>query len=155
MKTSLSSKVLAPRALAALAAGLLLGCGSTTATSSGASYPSREATCQFDLLTAMPAGGFSEIGTIDVTPGAYGFNVYRDLSAFGDHVRPNVCQMGGDAVVASANGFGMYIQATVLKSNGEVAQAAAAPATGGCHVDTQCKGDRVCVSGACVDPSTK
>lgn len=27
------------------------------------------------------------------------------------------------------------------------------PASGGCQYDTQCKGDRVCTSGACVDPT--
>lgn len=28
-----------------------------------------------------------------------------------------------------------------------------APAAGGCQYDTQCKGDRVCVNGACVAPA--
>lgn len=31
----------------------------------------------------------------------------------------------------------------------------AAPAAGGCTKDTDCKGDRVCVKGDCVDPAPK
>lgn len=35
------------------------------------------------------------------------------------------------------------------------ATARQAPAQDGCSYDTQCKGDRICVQGACVDPEGK
>ena len=69
-------------------------------------------------------------------------------------------QLGGDAAIASANGFGWYIKASVLKRvasapTSAVAAVAAAPAIrhGGCEFDTQCKGDRICVDGECEAPA--
>jgi len=60
---------------------------------------------------------------------------------------------GGDAAIAYANGYGYYIKATVLKGTGRPAPVSLTSApSGGCTYDTQCKGDRVCVAGACVDP---
>jgi hypothetical protein len=138
-------------ALLALAA-LSAACGSTTATRTGANYPAREAACDFELLTTSPAAGFEEIGTVDVSRGAYATNVYTDLSSFGDHIRPNVCEMGGDALVATQTGFGAYTKATVFKKTDQGARVGDASASTGCQVDTQCKGERVCVAGACVDP---
>jgi hypothetical protein len=141
-------------ALVALVA-LCSACGATTATLTGARYAPREASCEFELLTTALAPGYDEIGTIDVSRGAYATNVYTDLSAFGDHIRPDVCQMGGDAIVASQSGFGAYTRATVLKKTAQAARVADAAPVSGCQIDTQCKGDRVCVAGACVDPARK
>jgi hypothetical protein len=84
---------------------------------------------------------------------------FTSLSDFKDHIRENVCQLGGDAAIASANGLDRYIKASVLKRvAGEPTApvaAAAAPATkhGGCEFDTQCKGDRICVDGECEAPA--
>ncbi len=117
------------------------------------------------MFTTPPATGFVEIAAIDVKPGGYGTNMYTDAGGFKDKIRPYVCQAGGDAAIAYANGYGMYIKATVLKAVASPqpepnALAAVDPsqppppsAEAGCHFDTQCKGDRICVNGGCVAPT--
>ena len=122
--------------------------------------PAREPRCDFQILTAAPSGGFVEIGTVDVNPGAYGSNSYRKIDSFKHEIQPYVCLAGGDAAIAYANGYGMYMKATILKATAGAAQAAPAAARDttaggdtGCKYDTQCKGDRICVAGACADPS--
>ena len=117
------------------------------------------------MLTAAPAGDYVEIGTLDVTV-AYG--QFTQLSSFKKAIAPRVCEAGGDTVIALANGAGDYIKATVLKSGAAPsAQGAASatgaptltqasiPAPGACTFDTQCKGDRVCAKGECVEPKGK
>lgn len=135
----------------------LVACGSTTMTTTGPQEPSRGEHCGFHVLTAMPAGQFVEIGTIDVDHGSYGTNTFRTLDAFKEHIRPHVCQAGGDVAVALANGEGMYIKATVLKAKAATAEAQVSPpdVAAGCRFDTQCKGERLCVKGECVDPEKK
>jgi hypothetical protein len=82
-----------------------------------------------------------------------------------------VCKAGGDGAIAFANGYGMWIKATVIKRTGVAAApapaaapvasapAAAIPAAAsgaehsGCSYDTQCKGDRICEAGRCVSPT--
>jgi hypothetical protein len=123
-------------------------------TRTGPQLPSRGDQCDFQALTTPPAGGFVEIGTIDVQS-AFAITKLDDFKA---RIEPYVCQAGGDAAVAWANGYGIYVKATVLKSKGaptEAQQPAPAQAGGGCQFDTQCKGDRVCVKGECVDPVKK
>jgi len=108
------------------------------------------------MLTAVPAGGFTEIGTVDVVPGAYGENATTNLSDFKRNIRPYVCKAGGDAAVAQANGYGIYIKATILTTSPSAAVTASEgtpkPQSGGCQYDMQCKGDRICVSGQCTSP---
>jgi len=135
---------------------LLSGCGSTNMTPTGPKQESREANCEFQIFTTQPTG-FAEIAAVDVKPGGYGHNVFTDIADFKEEIRPSVCQAGGDAAIAYANGYGMYIKATILKRL-EPGEGAAAPtaeaapaASGGCQFDTQCKGERVCVKGECVD----
>jgi hypothetical protein len=135
-----------------LLATTVAGCGSTKVTPVGATYEAREPDCQFDLYTTVPGGNFIEIGTVDVNPGSYGHNVHTKLDGFKKEIQPHVCQVGGDAAIAYANGYGMWIKASILK---RVAGAPAAQSTGndtGCSNDTQCKGDRICEEGRCVNP---
>jgi len=141
---------------------VFLGCGSTDVTATGPKAPPRPLTCDFEILTSLPMSGYQEIGTVDVTPGGYGVNQFTSLGDFKDHIRENVCQLGGDAAFASANGFGMYIKASVLKhvdapapAPGPVAAAEAPRKPAGCEFDTQCKGDRVCIDGKCMTPEPK
>jgi hypothetical protein len=145
-----------------------IGCGSTKMTPTGPDVEAREANCEFRMFTTAPEG-YAEVAAIDVKPGAYGHNVFTELGDFKEEIRPAVCQAGGDAAIAYANGYGMYIKATVLKRLATSARASTpvdgaqpdvpasaatkAPAEAGCHYDTQCKGDRVCVKGECVDAS--
>jgi hypothetical protein len=135
----------------------LAACGSTNVSTTGPKVPPREANCDFTILTALAGDGYREIGTVDVTPGGYGVNTFTSLESFKQKIQPYVCQAGGDAAFATANGFGMYIKATILKSTGTSTPAAAqdAKTTAGCQFDTQCKGDRVCVKGECADPQKK
>ena len=143
-----------------LASGYL-GCGSTEMTATGPAAAPRAETCDFEILTSTPLIGYREIGTVDVTPGPYGVNQFTSLSDFKAHIQPNVCKLGGDAAIASANGFGMYIKASVMKRV-EVEAAPPAPApvaaapkpvSHGCEFDSQCKGDRICVEGKCEAPT--
>jgi len=106
----------------------------------------------------MPSEGYEEIGTVDVGPGVY----FTKLSSFQEHIRAKVCGIGGEAAVAYANGAGVYIKATVLRraetwssSSASTTPPPAAGAAHGCEVDTQCKGDRICVEGKCEEPRTK
>jgi hypothetical protein len=138
---------------------VISGCGSTNMTPTGPKQEAREANCEFQIFTTAPIG-FAEIGAIDVAPGAYGHNVFTDIADFKQEIRPSVCQAGGDAAIAYANGLGMYIKAAILKRmeprTGDAAPTADAgpAASGGCQYDTQCKGDRVCVKGECVAPTS-
>jgi hypothetical protein len=152
---------------------LIWGCGSTNLTPVGAPQRPRAETCDFQIFTTAPAEGYIEVATVDVQFGAYASNTFTDLTSFKSKIRPYVCRGGGDAAIAVANGYGMYIKATVLKAvaspataTGATARAAAtvapapaapstapapAPAEAGCRYDTQCKGNRICVKGDCVD----
>lgn len=133
-----------------------LGCGTTEATATGPAAAPRAETCDFDILTTVPLLGYREIGTIDVTSGAYGDNRFTNLSEFKQHIQPNVCQLGGDVAIAFANGDGLYIKATVMKrveGNAAPVAEAAKPAPHGCEFDSQCKGDRICVEGKCQAPA--
>ena len=141
-----------------LGAVLLAGCGSTNMTPNGPPQRPRAENCEFRLFTAPPAEPYTEVAAIDVQFGAYGTNAYTNLASFKRKIQPYVCRAGGDAAVAYANGYGMYIKATVLKAlpaPAPVAAAAApqpaASADTGCHYDAQCKGSRICVKGECVD----
>ncbi len=144
---------------------LVTACGSTRFTQTGQRYPARERKCQIQVVTRAPASGFIEIGTIDVKPGSYGANKFRDLESFTKAIRLDVCEAGGDAAVAMVNVQGEYVKATVLKAivvaaapaapAVQPAAAPAAPATpAGCSFDAQCKGDRICVNNVCVSPTS-
>lgn len=111
--------------------------------------PAREPNCNFDILTAPPGPGYYEVAVVDVSEG----ELLREIDRFKKEIRPHVCQAGGDAAWALANGNGVYIKATVLKRTppAPVQAAVAAPAEG-CKFDNQCKGDRICVAGECRDP---
>ncbi len=148
-----------PLLLAAFSAFFILGCGvQTSLTRTGPRMPPRPENCEFEMLTGAPAGSYVELGTLDLTAGAT-----TNLGEFRSGIRPQVCRAGGDAAIGIANGNGIYIKATVLKRvDGPTAGAPMAgagmppaqpPAASGCSFDTQCKGDRVCVQGACVDPT--
>jgi hypothetical protein len=96
-----------------------------------------------------------EVGTVDVHPGVWDSSYASSLDDFKKQIEPRVCEAGGDAAVALVNGGGGYVKATVLKSTGAPASTQPTAATAGCQFDTQCKGDRVCVKGECVEPAKK
>lgn len=144
-----------------LAATTLAACnvGSIQFTPNGPLQRARQANCDFQLFTAAPSG-FTEIGVVDVTIGNVvpGENTYEDLASFKEAIRPYVCEAGGEAALAHAQNGGLYIKATVLRRMTAAAQTSpplVASPVPGCQFDTQCKGDRLCVKGACVDPGER
>jgi len=131
---------------------LLSACApSMSYTRTGPTQPPRTVGCAFDVFTASPTGNYFEIGTVDVMASGYSVPATQ-LAVFKDKLSPYVCHMGGDAAVASANGLGYYMKATVLKRSPTTSRPAAGPAVPGCQFDTQCKGDRICVKGECISP---
>lgn len=106
------------------------------------------------MLTAPPAGDWSEVGTIDMQYGGMGIT---DIARFKEKVQAQVCDAGGEVAVAFVNGQGVYIKAAVLKRVRPSPASIAPPpaAATGCQFDTQCKGDRICVDGKCVAPAPK
>jgi hypothetical protein len=127
-------------------------------TQTGPAHPAKAPNCEFKMLTTVPTTGFAEIGVVDVTPGGFGFNIYRELSEFKRKIQPLVCRAGADAAIAHVNGFGVYIKATMLKAVVTApppSREAPGPTAGGCQYDSQCKGDRICVSGQCTAPDVK
>ena len=155
-------------ALLTLLASLSACADSTALTRTGPEYPPRDPSCDFLAFAGRPATGFTEIGTVDIEPKSWA--PFIRIDDFKEEIRPYVCQAGGDAVVAYVNGHGWYIKAVVLKQVAAVAKPAAkaaapapvAPVTpaappalapaAGCQYDTQCKGERICSNGSCVDP---
>ena len=123
--------------------------------------PSRRPGCAFRIFTSNPGERYVEIGTID---SQFDSTSSTDLRDFYTAIQPIVCRSGGDAVVAYSNGFGYYIKATVLRAASVPSRRKAAmpvsttvPAAPqatdlGCHYDTQCKGERICVEGRCTTP---
>jgi len=128
----------------------LAGCfRNNEVTLTGPKLAPRAANCDFQIFTIAPEGSFAEIAVVDVSG-----NATASIDEFKSDVQPLVCEAGGDAALAHLNGLGQYVKATILKRTGrpgEPAQSAAAE-SGGCRYDTQCKGDRVCVEGACGAP---
>ena len=134
---------------------VFLGCGARTlVTATGAPQAPRPEGCDFEILTSTPLNGFREIGTLDMLSGGDGDTT--SLTRFKKRIAPKVCQLGGDAALAMANGTGYYIKATVLKRAETATLGAEGDASNGkhgCEFDTQCKGDRICIAGSCQAPT--
>jgi uncharacterized protein YceK len=118
-------------------------------TRTGPTSPPRGQTCDFQLLTTVPSRPYVELGVVDLPMDALGANMITNLADFKAKIAPQVCEAGGDVALTTANTYGMYLKATILKFTAEP------PAAQGCQYDTQCKGDRVCRAGACTDPVSK
>lgn len=95
-----------------------------------------------------------EIGTIDYSYSAEISNI-KTLGEFKARIRSLVCAAGGDAAIAFANGVGDYTKATVLKATPDERDEPVSARASGCSYDTQCKGERICHQGVCVDPPAK
>ncbi|HVU04087.1 MAG TPA: hypothetical protein VHE30_20155 [Polyangiaceae bacterium] len=147
----------------------VLGCGGAMKTTlTGPPHPAHSANCDFPVMLTAPEAGYVEIAAIDLQmSSAPGANC-TDLAQLKEKIQPEVCRVGGDAVVAIPNGYGVYMKASVLKAVAETATpptpsssiapsapAPSSPSSTGCQYDTQCKGDRICVQSSCVDPPSK
>ncbi len=71
--------------------------------------------CHFHICTSPPSVRYVEVGTVDLSPGIGDSNWTNDLGLFRLRIRPHICEAGGDAAIAWANGKGLYVQATALK----------------------------------------
>src|SRR5262245_21246668 len=81
----------------------LAGCtGSTTWTRTGAPQRPRPPNCDFQIFT-VATEGYMEIGTIDYSYTAEVSNI-KTLGEFRARIRSTVCEAGGDAAIAFANG---------------------------------------------------
>jgi hypothetical protein len=155
--------MLAARVALAMVCLCALGCmPAGRYTHTGPPQTAKAEGCPVLVLTTSPAEEYVELGVIDVTQ-----NPPTGIEGFQKMAAPYVCKAGGDAVIAFANGNGVYIKGTVLKRVDATARAPQPPppvvvappvageaGVGGCQYDTQCKGDRVCMDGKCVSPAT-
>jgi hypothetical protein len=115
------------------------------------------------LLLLVPALGCASLQ--NVTSGQIGcpaeeIQIVSDEAGWG--TRTWTAQCHGKTYYCSAHGGGQYSTPQVsCKEQSDKAGApapaapAAPPAGGGCQFDAQCKGDRICKQGACVDPTPK
>ena len=103
------------RALPYLAVVAVIGCGgaATAFTRTGPTLAAQPEGCDFSVVKASPTAPSKELGTIDIKYQTQMDWIY-DESAFKRKVRANVCQSGGDTVVAHINDNGLYMSATVL-----------------------------------------
>ena len=103
------------RALPYLAVVAVIGCGSATTafTRTGPTLAAQPEGCEFSVVRASPTAAARELGKIDIKYQKQMDWIY-DESAFKRKVRADVCQSGGDTVVAHINDNGLYMSATVL-----------------------------------------
>jgi hypothetical protein len=73
--------------------------------------PAKPAGCKFDMHTSMPSEGFEEIGTLE----HYNGDPPKDTEKMRKAVAEQVCQLGGDAVIATQNEKGFFTKGQVIK----------------------------------------
>jgi hypothetical protein len=103
-------------------------------------------------LTTPPAAPFIELGI--ATLGSEVGHWHGELEDVKESIAPLVCRAGGDAAIAFADGGGLssYTRATIIKFGAGATPSVPPAMDGKCHYDTQCKGQRLCKQGTCVDP---
>lgn len=89
-------------------------------TKTGDSGPAKPPNCDFVIATTKVDRPYKEVGILDSQD-----NPPSNAADFKERVRRQVCEAGGDAVVAEVSGHGYYIRGTVLRfTEGEPAAAA-------------------------------
>ncbi len=66
--------------------------------------------CVVEFLTSQPTNDYEEVGTLDF----YNGTEPKSVDDFKKAVAKQVCQVGGDAVIAIANDKGQYTKGTVI-----------------------------------------
>ncbi len=96
-----------------LALVFLAGCTPTTFAFSPTinGVPSKPDNCAIDVLTSMPTRGYAEVGTLEL----YNGPEPKTIDAFKKAVHKQVCETGGDAVVATVDDKGVFSKATVVQ----------------------------------------
>jgi hypothetical protein len=70
--------------------------------------------CDFRIVSTVPAQGYEEVATLTLKNGING-NVPRETDKFQHDVQSQVCQVGGDLVVAEVNGRGDIVRGIVFR----------------------------------------
>lgn len=74
----------------------------------------RPADCQIELFTAPPGKPYVELGVLDWHRRELSKRAYN-AADFMRAVRPQVCGVGGNAVLAEVNDDGAYVRGTVIR----------------------------------------
>ncbi len=95
-----------------LALVLVTGCGGATFAFSPAvkGLTTKPDNCTVEILTTNPSRGYQELGTLEF----YNGTEPKSLDQFKSDVRKQVCEVGGDAVIAIADDKNLYTKGTVL-----------------------------------------
>jgi hypothetical protein len=80
----------------------------------GDPIPPKPADCALHVVSSWAYPGYVEIGEVVFQGAVFGT---RSLEEFYGNVREDVCEAGGDVVVAHFNGGGWIYRATVLKQS--------------------------------------
>ena len=76
-------------------------------------YPSKPNDCDFKIkVTDTNLADYEEIGVVNGCAGQ------KDINSYKGTIQPDVCKAGGDLVVASTNGYGVFCQGIVFKKIG-------------------------------------
>jgi hypothetical protein len=67
--------------------------------------------CKFEVVMSQPNEGYEEIGTLDY----YNGEAPKDVNKFKKAVAEQVCQVGGEAVVATVDAKGVITKGSVIK----------------------------------------
>jgi hypothetical protein len=78
-------------------------------TKTGAAGVAKAANCDFLIATSKVDRPYDEIAILDAKMWA------EDAASFKQTVAAQVCEIGGDAVIAEVNGNGRYVRGTVLR----------------------------------------
>ncbi len=76
-------------------------------------YEPRPDDCALDAFVTVPNRPFQEIGVFDV--GNDGHDRATTLDLLRAMVGPDACRAGADGLIASANGYGLYIKAVAFR----------------------------------------
>jgi len=96
--------------------GLAVGCASMSPnyslTKSAASGAPKAANCDFAVMTVPSDRPQEQVAILDAELVPYAATTAAE---FQDAVRKQVCEVGGDAVLAEINGHGRYVRGTIVR----------------------------------------
>src|SRR4051794_30474248 len=96
-------------ALLLVACGLQAASYKSTRTGSSAVTP-KPANCDFAIITTRTDRPYEEVAILDSKN-----YMAHDAAEFKEAIKKDVCELGGDAVVAEVNGYGYYPRGTVVR----------------------------------------
>jgi hypothetical protein len=67
--------------------------------------------CKFEVHTSQPTQGYEEIGILD----HYNGDAPKNVEKFRKAVAEQVCQVGGDAVIATTDAKGLYTKGSIVR----------------------------------------